>query len=275
MFVALEVAEPDYGGIFRGILNILTKPKPQIEAREAYGAAYGAIIAKKPASAADWRKIETLAGRYGDTMLFPEGIVPPPPLREAVYPRFTRRLILGTAVEIIKRTRMPMYRRIAGLVDENGEYADFLFTLLHHYTTVKVFSRRHELYEAQAERMMEELGAPVILCEDHASLSDCVLVVAPDGINSSAKLKCPVLGIQGDAQQCDFITDLRFVPTAEQARLCPAGIEPHKFFAALYEYGCVESIGSIASRMTFRCVESDLTQVVQAVMRSSGRLSIF
>lgn len=266
----LEAVEPHYDGIFGGILNILTKPKPRIEVREAYGAAYGVIVTSKPA-AADWRKITALAGRYGDTMLFPEGVIPPPPLCEAGCPRFASRLILGTAVEIIKRTRMPMYRRIAGLVDENGKYADFLFKLLHHYTTVKVLSKRYELYEAQASRMMEELGAPVILCEDYASLSDCVLIIAPDGIETTGKLGCPILGKPAvTPQSSDFITNLRFVPSVEQAMLCPSGIEPHKFFAALYEYCGVEDIGSVASRMTFCNTDTDLTQVVHAVMQAAG-----
>lgn len=276
VFVAFEAAAPRYDGIFGGILNILTKPKPRIEEREAFGAAYGVIIAGKPVSDSDWRKIASLAGRYGDMMLFPEGITPPPPLREAVFPRFTRRLILGTAIEIVKRTRMPMYRRVAGLVDEKGEYADFLFELLHHYTTVKVFSKQHELYEAEAARMMEELGAPVILCDNQASLSDCVLIIAPDGMKTRVKPVCPVLGKPGEMSQSgDFITDLRFIPQAKGAKLCPNGIEQHKFFAALYEYCGVKDVGQVATRMTFRHADSDLTKVVHAVMQAAGVLSVF
>lgn len=272
----METVEPQSDGIFAGILNILKKPKPHIEVREALGAKYGAIIAAKPNSAADWRGIAALAGRYGDIMLLPQGMVPPPPLQEAECPRFARRLLLGTAVEIVKRTRMPMYRRIVGLVDENGEYADFLFDLLHHYTTVKVLSGRRALYQAQADRMMEELGAPVILCDDYASFFDCVLVVAPDGLSTDLRMSCPVLGKSGGVKQgSDFITNLRYVPDAEQAKQCPAGIEPHRFFAALYEYGGAAQIGSVASRMTFRSAETDLTRVVHAVMQASGALSIF
>lgn len=272
----METAEPDYDGIFGGILNILNRPKPRAEARKAFGAEYGAIVAAKPISASDWRRIAAIAGRYGDRMLFSEGVSPPPPLREAECPRFARRLMLGTALEIIKRTRMPMYRRIVGLVDENGDYADFLFKLLHHYTTVKVLSGRRELYEEQAELMMEELGAPVILCEDYDSFSDCVLIVAPDGVKTDSRLGCPVLGKPGSmAQGSDFITNLRFVPGAEQVKLCPDGIEPHKFFAALYEYSGVKDIGATASRMTFRSVETDLTRVVHAVMQAAGVLSAF
>lgn len=278
MFVALEVAEAGSTGIFAGILNILTKPKARLETREAFGAVYGAVVAPAPVHDADWRRIADLAGRYGDRLLLPEGLIPPPPpLSEPRFTRFGRVIMLKTAVEIIKRTRMPMYRRIIGLVDENGEYADFLFPLLHHYTAVKVLTGQSGLYLAEAERMMHELGAPVLLCEDYASFADCVLIIAPDGVAASDKLSCPVLAGKPpeSGQRSDFITDLEVIPKPELQALFPAGINPHKVMAALFEYCGVDEASAPAGRMTFRYARTDLSQVVLAVMEASGTLSIF
>lgn len=275
MFIAITAAES--GRIFGGILNILTKPKARIEAREALGAAYGVIVAGLPMRAADWRRVASLAGRYADRVLLPVGLEAPPPIAPAAFPRYERRVLLQTAIEIIKRTRMPMYRRVAGLVDTTGEHADFLYALLHHYTSVKVVTKQPTLYEAQAERMMAELGAPVMLRDDYSSLNDCVLIIAPDGVDTNEKLKCPVLSIKppGENQHSDFITDLRVAAPPEVLPLCPDGIEPHRFVAALYEYCGVEPSGFVAGRMTFRSREEDLSRVVLAVMEASGTMSPF
>lgn len=275
MFVALTAAES--GRIFGGVLNILTKPKARIEAREALGAVYGVIVAALPLRAPDWRRVAALADRYADRMLLPAGLEAPPPIAHAAFPRYERHVLLQTAVEIVKRTRMPMYRRVAGLVDATGEYSDFLYPLLSHYTSVKVITKRPALYEAQSERMMRELGASVMLRDDYSSLDDCVLIIAPDGVDTRERLKCPVLSGKPPAenQPSDFITDLRVAAPHEVLRLCPEGIEPHLFFAALYEYCGVEHAGFVATRMMFRYREDDLSGVVRAVMEASGTLTLF
>ncbi len=270
MFVALETAEPHNKGIFGGILNILSKPKAQIEAREAFGAVYGVINAASPKNSADWRKIAALADRYGDSLLLPQGLVPPPPLAEPLYPRFERRVMLTTATEIIKLTRMPMYRRVVGLVDENGEYADFLFPLLHHCTTIKVLTKQQSLYFAAAERMMQELGAPVTVCDDYAALFDCVLIFAPNGIKFSDRLPCPVLQqyLPSEPQSSSFITNLQIEMPQKALDCCPKGIDPQKFVSALFECCGVESYDFVAKKMLFRNMEANLSQIVEAIAKN-------
>lgn len=271
MFVALEADEYQSTGILGDIFNIIKKPKARIEAREAMGAVYGVITAPRPVREADWKKIAALADRYADTMLLPVGMTPPPPISEAKFPRFERRILLKTATEIVKRTRMPMYKRIAGLVDKTGEYADFLFPLLHHYTAVKVLTGQVDLYRAGAEHMMAELGAPVLICDDYAALGDCVLIIAPDGIETAGRMRCPVLSRNPPqtSQSSDFITSLRILPYDDNI-VCPKGIEPHKFYAALYEYCGVEDVRDIAEQMIFKYRTVDLTQVVNAVNGIAG-----
>lgn len=280
------------GRIFGGILNILTKPKARIEAREAFGAVYGVIETGLPIRTADWRRVASLAGRYADRMLIPSGIDPPPVVTRALFPKYERRVLLQTAVEIIKRTRMPMYRRIVGLADESGRYADFLYPLLQHYTSVKVVTKQTALYEAQAELMMRELGAPVMICDDYPSFNDCVLIVAPDGVKmgglhadkpsagespAGTGIKCPILSLKSspENQPGDFITDLWVVVPTEILSLCPHDIEPRLFSAALYEYCGVEPASFVAGRMMFCNREEELSSVVLAVMRAAGTLSVF
>lgn len=274
MFVALETSAS--GAKARGgVLSLFKKPKARLEARGILGAVYGVIVAAEPLRAADWRRVTELAGRYADRVLFPDGleIGNGAPVSEPAFPRFERLVLLKTAVEIIALTRMPMYRRIAGLIDEDGKYADFLFPLLHHYTTVKVLTSQTGLYAEAAARMMDELGAPVILCGDYSALGDCVLVIAPEGISFSERLGCPVLAKKPPKtrQYSDFITDLKVVPDPVLAAGCPAGIEPHKFLAALYEYCGVESVCRAAGTMTWRYGRAAPGDVARDVNRFSGQ----
>lgn len=277
MFVALEIAGQKNSGIFGSVLNILTKQKARIEAHQIFGASYGVISTPPLSRPSDWNKIASLSDRYGDRLLLPAGLIPPPPLKAAVFPRYERLVLLKTACEIIKRTRMPMYRRIAGLADEHGEYADFLYPLLQHFTAVKVLSKNTLLYAAQAEKMMEELGAPVLLREDISAFSDCVLMIAPEGVSLTQRLRCPVLSKSPPKreQPGDFISDLRAIPSAQLAAACPAGIDPHDFSAALYEYCGVDSINFLAGQLQINCRQADLVQAVKTVMFASGTLSVF
>lgn len=272
MFVALETTGPGPNGIFGGILGILTKPKARLETRKVLGAVYGVIIAAEPSRAADWRRVAELAGRYADRVLLPDGIDASPVVSEPAFPRFERLVLLKTAVELIKQTRMPMYRRVAGLIDEDGRYADFLFPLLHHYTAVKVLTGRPGHYSEEADRMMEELGAPVILCEDYSALTDCALIIAPDGIAFCEKLCCPVLSKKPPKtrQESEFITDLTVIPEPELAAACPVGIDQHKFLAALYEYCGVEAASRPAGMVTWRYARAGLGEVAKDVRRAAG-----
>jgi len=263
MFVVLEAR--DCGGFMGRIF----KPGAHTETREAFGARYGAIVLHPPVKARDWNRILALAGRYSDRLLLPSWLTPPPEVTPPSFPKYDRLVILKTAMEIIKLSRMPMYRRIAGLVDEKGEYADFLYPLLHHYTSVKVLTDNTGLYEQESAKMMYELGAPVLLAKDYSAFSDCALIVAPHGIRTAESLKCPVISKNppASAQFSDFITDLRVAPSADAREAFPEGIDYHAFLAALYEYCGVEAVCLAASRMIFKYRECDIGEVVSAVVK--------
>ncbi|MCL2033919.1 MAG: hypothetical protein FWG94_04220 [Oscillospiraceae bacterium] len=269
MFVVLEVATENRGGFMGRIF----KSAPHAETRAAFGARYGAIVSRPPLKQSDWERILALAGRYADRLLLPANITPPQAITKPRFLQYDNTVILKTAVEIIKLSRMPMYRRTVGLVDLKGGYSGFLYPLLHHYTSVKVLTGNSALYENESAKMMYELGAPVSLAEDYTAFSDCVLILAPDGIETSESLKCPVLSRKPPSRQqfSDFITDLKVVPPAGFASQdFPEGIDKHDFLAALYEYCGVLDVCFPACRMIFKYRECEVLEVVSAINKISG-----
>ncbi len=276
MFVALEVASAGSTGIFEKFFNIITRRKTQFSYRECLGASYGVItvMPDDPLKAATWRRIAKLAGRYGDRLLPPRGVEAPFPLSEPVFPRFECATLLKTAIELINLSNIPMYRRVAGLVDYAGEYTDFLFPLLHHYISVIVSTSRKELYAAESARIFEELGAPVTIAGEHASFDECALIIAPSDQTGTgfAGTKTPVLCLKAGDFGGLCISDLRSAAPAGLA--CPNGIEPRKFIAALYEFCGVEELAQPASQVLLGNSYASLAEAAFAVRQFAGFASV-
>ena len=142
-----------------------------------------------------------------------------------------------------KQAGLPLYRRILGLADPGGEFAEMLPVLLRYYSCVKVHTENLELYLAESERMMSELGAPVLVGCELESLDDCMLILARGGLNPppNAPVMCPS-GFPGGSP---CITSLQISPPDEIIAACPPGISPQTFAGALYEFSGIDSHAGI------------------------------
>jgi hypothetical protein len=189
--------------------------------------------------------------------------IPPPEL-----PRFGQRVLLETACTIALRSGLPMYRRVLGLADPAGELAGLLPTLLRYYACVKVATGNLTHYAAQSERMMRELGAPVLVGCDPDSMGDCALTLAADASHLPKPPKMPVLCLRGFPGGMPCITAPEITPPAEIAAACPPGIAPHLFAGALYEYSGVEAMRFTATAMLCDYRRTGLTEAVDAILRA-------
>ena len=283
MFVCLVVQKQNSAGIFQRLINILTAPKVQAQTMCACGVEYLLIKAESGRKGVNWQKVERLAGSLAEEILAPEDVKLPPssPLKRYNCTLFNRQVLLRSACELIDRTRMPMYRRILGLVDDTGEYADFLNELLKHYTSVKVVTQATDVYEKAAQDMMEQWGAPVFVGTEPESLAECVLILAPKGMQSVCSFRsgCPVL--LGDRETAsgqnsqDVFTGLRVQPKKELLELVPTGIDPHLFMGALLEYGGVQPAGLTAEKLFCNCKKTALTQAAEIIAKNAGTSALF
>lgn len=248
MFVTLELQQPNRRGLLKYASALLPRPRPEVAERDAFGVRYALIRAQLRGGEPDWQAVEAAAGRYAGRMLFPDDVSPPPGsgMRAVSCPRFELRVLCDTACELVKRTRMPMYRRVLGLFDPQAEYSELLYPLLHHYTTIRVVTADPRLYDDAADRMLEQLGAPVLLGTDSSAFADCVLVLAPGTPAAPLKLRppCPVLSTAPlPLPGGDNFYAPEAVVQPEIAALCPPGTSPRHFAAALHDY-CEVDVGS-------------------------------
>lgn len=272
VFVALEFIPQIYKGIFGEIISILNRPKARLEDATVWGVRFGVIRAPVKNTQPSWEEIAALAGRFADRILLPDGVTPPEDSGIAALhsPRFEKKVLLSTACEIIRLTRMPMYRRVMGIIDLDAEHTDLLYDLLLHYTSVRVVTGNPERYAKAAEEMMDRLGAPVLVGERLSMLSECVLILAPGcgGWPSGDQLPCPVLASEyfGLPRGWDVINRLETTPPQELIDCCPQGITPHRLAGAVFETSNGFSGDYIGRKVLHNGKNADLMEAVRAVI---------
>jgi hypothetical protein len=280
LFIALEL-KPQRAGIIPRLSDILTRPKARLAEHAAFGVRYLRLTAPIKKGGVNWREVEELAGRLSGRLLLPEDIKLPeerPRLAALPCPRYERRMLADTAALIIRRTRMPMYWRVLGLIDRDGAHADLLPGLLRFYTSARVVTAREDIYGAAAEQMMEELGAPVLVGGSLSLLADCVLILAlGPAVGEEGAYPCPVLADHAFQPRlpCDLLRDPEPEITRELLASCPPAIPAARFAAALYEDAGAEACGFPAVRIRLCSRRAELHEVVQYVMKSAQTLSLY
>jgi hypothetical protein len=281
VFVALELIDRENGGLWQKLRARLVRPTMWLDAGECLGGRYAVLHIETSGGKIDWEAVERICGSYAAKLLLPENLEPPTDgrLRRLSLRRFGEQVLLKTACELVARTKMPMYRRVLGLVDPAGNHASLLPGLLRHYTSVKVLTEETQWYRDISDQMMEDLGAPVLLAEDFGSFRDCVLVVAPSAVytDREAALPCPILC--GDA----FVAAGRFARISglqatvrESVReCCPRGIRPHDFAGALYECCGADTSDFLPESLLYDYRLTDMAEAVAAVARLAGLESPF
>lgn len=276
LFVALQLTECKAKGVLGRAASLFVRSQPRAEEREALGAHYRLILAPSRGGAPDWPAIARLADTRA--LLLPDRVPPPPKgiVKPLQCPRFERQVLASTACEVVHRTRMPMYRRIVGLLDPLGKYAGLLFPLLHHYTAARVYTLSPERYERAAADIGERLGAPVASGPDLSLLDGSVLILAPGPVPDLPErpFPAPILAGRGFTPPAgsEVFSGLRASVPPELVEHSPDGISPNRFAAALYDHCGLDVGGYVSHQMQRGASPSDLPTCIHSVMRRIGRL---
>ncbi len=243
MFACLELMPPKSWGI-RSLFS-MARTRTELFSARALGAEFFLLEAQvNRRGRPDWEAVARLARPLTRYLLTPIGYEPPEHLgfSPPVFTAFERRVLLQCACDLINDNRMPLYRRILGLYDPQGELAEELLFLLRHYISVRVVTHNLTAYQRTADLAMEELGAPVMLGEEPSDFADCVLLLCPGDVTEALPLlpACPVLagGVFADFQGCNVFSAPRVsAPTPHLAQL-PRGSDFHTFAGAVFHsYG--------------------------------------
>jgi hypothetical protein len=223
----------------------------RVEKRTAQGVGFIQITVCQTDRGIDWREAERACGAHAGRLVMPRALKPPEHccIRPFVPGRFYSHLVRNTAVEVLRRSGLQLYRRTVGVVDPEGVYQQTVLTLIHHCASVRVLTGSLRRYGAFCEQVMDTYGAPVIAGEDRRLLDSCVLIAAPGGVTAEQVegLRAPVLSAF-DAERavgCPVVFDLEAVIPPALADAIPEGIEPTDFLGALYEMGGLQELSAL------------------------------
>lgn len=224
-------------GLLARMKGRLLGPVVEVRPAAAFGVGFLQLrLSRCRDLAGAWEAIEDAMPAETGCLLCPEGITPPDWLSPPAFTKLERALLPETACALIAGSGTPGSRRTAGLFDPEGDYSDMLPRLLEGFTAVKVRTRNLAHYRQVAERLLAEMGAVVLASED-ASFLDCTLLLCP-GEEPLPSPPCPVLSPKRIPGRMVF-SEPRLANRGE----VPAGIDPHRLAAALFE-----SAGSHAIR---------------------------
>lgn len=271
MFVAVQGEQAGKRGLLRILRDRLGGARLYIEPRELLGGEYLFLRIEGVCRPSDWEDVLDICSQYGGQVIFPQGMRLPEELQpeQPTFPRFSREVMLATACEMVQRTNIPIYRRIAGLVDPAGTEISMLERLLKYYSCVRVVTGNLEDYTWEAERLMQELGAPVLVGCELEQLDDCVMVLAPEGVDNPGRVRvqAPVMTLRShhDDYISQCITSLRIRPQREIAEQSPTGVDPGLLAAALHEFCGVALQDYLAAELLYGYRQTSFGEAVKLV----------
>lgn len=250
MFSVL-VRRPGRAGIAGRFLDKILPRRPSAEWKTAMDVPYLEVTIYDPAGVRSWKRVERLADTLCGKMLLPEE------MRETGSPsirrfdardRFLPLVVQNTVCLLLEESGAPLYRRTAGLIDPKGIYQGMAVQLLRHSTALRVITEAPERYHRFSEQMIENFGAPVLLCEPDSAMADCAVAAAPGGFSGlPLGLRCPVVSSHDETGAGVVLSGLEVAPPVGLSGQIPEGISAAEFLGALFEIGGVQSLGTLAA----------------------------
>lgn len=242
MFAALCLARAPRRGMMGPVLDRLMPRRGVVTDKSLFDGEYRLVTVFPVGDRINWREVARLAGDLSENLVLPDGITPPDSILPFCPARFTGRLVANTAVELMRRSELQLYRRTVGIVDLNGIYQELVSRLLPHCLSVKIFTQRPGRYEAFSDRVLESYGVPLMISNNPDVLADCVLAVDPDGVCPQTRALYTITAAQKPGK--GTVSHLR---AAAPGAVDPANgaIDAHLLLAALYELSGSETAGAL------------------------------
>lgn len=103
------------------------------------------------------------------------------------------KLALKAVLNISDSSRIPLSRRILGLIDIEAKYTHFVESMIKYVPTVKVLTNYPEKYDTIREHIMDTYGAPLIIDTDYNLLNGCQIIYSPEICEFNKIKQIPVI----------------------------------------------------------------------------------
>lgn len=261
MFVAVSFEDRAESGFFRRMGDRLYNR--DITARRASfgGSAYWHVVQNLYGDKPDWELLARVCGPQGQKLLLPKGMSPPKGLGLRLCPLevYSARMTVRLTCQLLEELGAAARTAAVGVLDMEGGCSGCCEILAERCGTVKAYTGRPEKYAARAEKLMEERGAALVVCDSPEELSDCLICAAPSPAGV-VRLRCPVVTVEKSLVQGRPTINRPELQLPEAyAAAVPQGIAPEDFFGALELYGSRRpdmALSAAAVRIDGRRVEA-------------------
>ena len=263
MFTVLVVEERR-----RGIGRWLKSCRPKLEEYHTMNIPWRLIRAPCGAKGPDWKRIERLAGHHRAKLISFTEEVPPPESSVKLVKLYGFERIMAAKVlcRLLPEEKAP---QTVGVIDPEGRCLSAVEILLGQAECVMVYTNRPERYEWFARRMLEQKGAPVVLCQNPNMMTPCRAMLlggeCPDW-QQWVPQGCMVFSAVGQPRNYKEAVLHSFEPGDGPVLLSgiPKGVAPRLLCAALYELAAMRELAG--QEPEFYCLKGQKLSV-----RKSGK----
>ena len=239
MFVVIAAEEePEGRTLIRRLGRWFMAGKIQVEDKSFLGCRYRLVTVRDPRRL-PLRRLKEAAGRQKSRVLVAEGIALPRGCGLTVYRPavFPARMAVAAASGILRQKGHPG-GKMAGVSDPQGLHPWSCGRLLEDCELLWVYTLRPRRYEAEAERLMKETGALVLLTDDPGDLRGCAVCAALSAGETETRIPAPVVAAEGcRTRGCPTVSELELAKDSAMAGEIPKGVAPEKFLGAVVELG--------------------------------------
>lgn len=179
---------------------------------------------------ADWNLIEECAGATKSRIIFPDDIKVPEKFIKCSFENLRKKAFILTALKILKNQKSESIT----IDDREGFYVNDIEKFVLLAPLIRVITHNPERYNRVSEKIMEDCGAALLICDENADLGKTWLVTYGGGAWHGESIKAiTAADVCFGAQKLIRLTDLKF--DNKYLELVPDGINSEKFLSALYE----------------------------------------
>lgn len=237
MFVVIAAEErPEGESLPARLWRRMSAGRVRAEEKSFRGCSYWLLTIRDPRHP-PYKKLRAMAGRAAGKVVAGRGILLPPGCGLTAYrpALFQARVAVAAAAQVLEALG-PGKAQVAGVSDPQGLHPWCCRRLLERCGLLRVYTQRPQRYEAEAERLMEETGALVLLTDDPGTLSSCVLCVALSGDETEIRVPAPVLAAEGiRAKGRPTAAGLELTAWEEEEDWLPPEVDPGLFLGAAME----------------------------------------
>lgn len=222
-----------------------------------------------------WRRISSYAGYGKEKLLCNQDIKVPNKygLCKFYSKSFDYRLCENAAIIALKKANLNPQNVKISLYDPDCRHLDMAEQLLPYCSNLKIITNNEDLYIGEADRLMDEYGASILVGRKVEWLYTSDVLIAPEKLSVPIRLKNNAVIFTAEKPDV-FVKGVVYYTygiklPSEYNDICPKGLDPKSFLSYLYSECGTHQLGAIVPKF---CRGFSKTSTIDEVARYIGKM---